>query len=206
VTGLRIIAGQWGGRRIRTPAGSEVRPTPERVREALFSILGERVPGACVLDAFSGSGALGLEALSRGADRAVFVECAPAALEVLRGNVRSLGASDRAGVVGRIPVALRRRDLGGTFDLILADPPYARDPVPGLLGALVEECLLVRDGWLVVERDARRPQPTVPAPWSLFRSARYGDTRLDFYRLMGPETAETGAPRAGPAGRPGGPG
>ena len=120
----RIIAGEFGGRRLALPADPRVRPTADRVREAWMSILGERLAGARVLDLFAGSGALGLEALSRGAQRVTFVELSPASLAAIRANVGALGVADR--------VAVRRGDamrfvarLGpGAFDLALADPPY----------------------------------------------------------------------------------
>src|SRR3954447_9655647 len=89
---MRVIAGTYGGRRLRAPAGTDTRPTSDRVREALFSVLGERVEGARVLDLFAGSGALGIEALSRGAAGATFVDSAPAALKAVRANLAALGA------------------------------------------------------------------------------------------------------------------
>src|SRR5215213_6124095 len=121
---MRVIAGRWGGRRLQAPPGEATRPTSDRVREALFSVLGERVTGARVLDLFAGSGALGIEALSRGAAEATFVDAAPAALKALRANLEALGAD----------AEIRRQDalrfLAGAsaaarqYDLVLLDPPY----------------------------------------------------------------------------------
>src|SRR5919198_3232221 len=90
---MRVIAGQWGGRRLQAPAGAATRPTSDRVREALFSVLGDRVGGARVLDLFAGSGALGIEALSRGAAEATFVDSAPAAIRAVKANLEALGAA-----------------------------------------------------------------------------------------------------------------
>ena len=121
---MRIVAGRWRGRRIKAPAGDRVRPTADRVREAWMSIVGPWIPGARVLDLFAGSGALGLEALSRGAAVAEFVEIAPASLAVLRANVDALDAA--AGAI--IHRADAMRFVHGlephAFDIAFADPPY----------------------------------------------------------------------------------
>ena len=125
---MRIVAGRWGGRRLTTPKGLATRPTADRVREALFSILGDRVQDARVLDLFAGSGALGLEALSRGARSATFVESAPAALAALRANLAALGA-DAEVVRSDAPRWLRAasdgaREIGAA--LLEADPGLAQ--------------------------------------------------------------------------------
>src|SRR3954453_13668244 len=121
---MRVIAGSYGGRTLKAPAGDGTRPTSDRVREALFSILGDRVAGARVLDLFAGSGALGIEALSRGAASATFVDDAPAALRVLRANLEALG--EDAEVVRADAVRWLRAASGRAhqYDLVLLDPPY----------------------------------------------------------------------------------
>jgi 16S rRNA (guanine966-N2)-methyltransferase len=121
----RIIAGEFGGRRLMLPADARVRPTADRVREAWMSILGDRLAGAAVLDLFAGSGALGLEALSRGAERATFVELAPASLAAIRANVDALGVEDRVTLHRGDAMRFIERLDGGAFDLALADPPYS---------------------------------------------------------------------------------
>ncbi len=126
---LRIVAGRWGGQRLRTPRSAAFRPTQGKVREALFARLTGRLEGAVVLDLFAGSGSLGLEALSRGARRAIFVERAPAALGVLEANVERLGAGREAQIIAADVFALLR-GRGGPLppiDLLLADPPYGSD-------------------------------------------------------------------------------
>ena len=132
-----MIAGRYGGRRLQAPPGDATRPTADRVREALFSILGERVAGARVLDLFAGSGALGLEALSRGAREVTFVERAPAALKALRANLAALGAD--ADVVRADALRWLRAASGGArqYDLVLLDPPYRR---AAELGARSRSC------------------------------------------------------------------
>ena len=142
---LRIIAGELRGRRFRVPDGGDVRPTPDRVREALFSILGPGLEGISVLELYAGSGALGFEALSRGADRVTFVEADGSSREVLELNADSLGLTGRCRIVGRRAadaVNGPAQALGGPFDLVLADPPYADPPGDGLLRALVRPGIL----------------------------------------------------------------
>ena len=179
---LRIIAGELGGRRIRTPPGERVRPTAERVREALFSILGPVVADARVLDAFAGTGALGIEALSRGARSATFVESAAETVAVLRHNVETLALAPRSRIVRADAVeALARRLVEPPFDLILADPPYGSPLAARFLDAVGSGPWLSPKGLLVIERrksDAALGAETGLTPGG---SRRYGDSRLDFY-------------------------
>jgi 16S rRNA (guanine966-N2)-methyltransferase len=177
---LRIVAGELRGRRVRVPPGV-VRPTADRVREAVFSILGPLVDGAAVLDLYAGSGALALEALSRGAARAVCVEADRDAAAVLRDNVQALGLAGRCRVVERRAAELRGVALGGPFDLVFADPPYGgtEHPVIAALAPLV----LAATGVLVLEREAG--DGAAPLEWpdlERARVARYGRTALELYR------------------------
>lgn len=137
---VRVIAGVLGGRRIETLRGRDVRPTLDRVREALFAILGDTVHGARVLDLFAGTGALGIEALSRGATTALFVDRDPRALGVLRRNIEALGLGERARAVrATLPAALRTRlREEAPFDIILADPPYRSSLAHETLALLVD--------------------------------------------------------------------
>src|SRR5258708_36248773 len=131
---MRVIAGAYGGRRLQAPRGQATRPTAARVREAFFSILGD-IDELSVLDLFAGSGALGIEALSRGAARAVFVERAPRALDALRANLEALGIErDRADVRALDARAAARtaRARGETYDLVFLDPPYRQAASPRL--------------------------------------------------------------------------
>jgi 16S rRNA (guanine(966)-N(2))-methyltransferase RsmD len=204
---LRIIAGELRGRRIAVPPGPAVRPTADRVREALFSILGALVPGARVLDAYSGSGALGLEALSRGARSVQFVEADRDSWRTLLDNVDRLGVRERASVLfGSVARVLRGDAAHGPFDLVLADPPYAESEAETMLPCAAR--LLAPGGLLVIERDARSVPPDA-APFGLerFRSASYGRARLDFYRPVPGTPApgeeaylEEGEPRNAPSG------
>lgn len=180
---MRVIAGSAKGRRLRAPRGLDVRPTSDRVREALFASLGDRIPGASALDLFAGSGALGIEALSRGAVRAVLVERNPRAVAVIAENLDRTGLAGRARVV-RDDVARFCRAPGSSFDVVLVDPPYllATPEVYALLGDLVAAGGLVRNGVVVVERDRRDPTSAALTPpgLALARTATYGDTVLRY--------------------------
>lgn len=171
---VRVTGGVLGGRRLRAPREG-ARPTADRVREALFARLD--VEGARVLDLFAGSGALGIEALSRGAEHAVFVERAPRSLAALRANLAELALGARAEIVaGDVLRALRRLEATGQrFDLVLLDPPYASDEAAGALEALARSELLPEGAIVVVESSRHRPPPVV-AGLEPIDERRYGDT------------------------------
>lgn len=189
---MRIVAGEWGGRVIRAPKGTQTRPTSDRVREALFSALESRLgPGladARVLDTFAGSGALGLEALSRGAVAATFVERDPAALRALRANIAALGAEDRANVVGGdvLLSGTRRRLPAEAFSLLFADPPYRIDAalVKGLLEGLADDGRLAR-GALVVWEHSGGARVCWPEGFGSHDERRYGDTAVSVAAYRG---------------------
>lgn len=189
-TMVRITSGRWGGRRIEVPPG-EVRPTQERVREALFSSLAAWVDGAAVLDLYAGSGALGLEALSRGASRAVWVERAPRVARVLRANVAALAGTEAARDVVQAEVAswlIRRPHAAAPFDLVLADPPY-EDAVAGpVLDRLQAGGWLAPGAMVVWEQRAGAERVDKPG-WDVLQHRRYGDAGLVIYRA--PATPES---------------
>jgi 16S rRNA (guanine966-N2)-methyltransferase len=167
---MRIVAGVYGGRRLIAPRDPRVRPTADRVREAWMSILGADLEGARVLDLYAGSGALGLEALSRGAASADFVELAPAALQALQANIAALGVGKRARV-HRAEALRFTEGLGiGAFDIALADPPYTRDDAARLV-ALFRRTPFARI--LSVEHSADQPLEGDS-------TRRYGDIALTF--------------------------
>jgi len=184
-SGVRIVAGRYRGQRLATLPGIAVRPTADRVKEALFSILGERVEGARVLDCFAGTGALGIEALSRGAARVVFVEEDREVLELLRRNLAHVGAGAEVRVYRGD--ALRPASWAGEAvpaDVILADPPYHRDLAPRFLEAMAEADALRGGGLLVVEHE--RGVVPVHVAWQPVERRRYGDTVLSFFVPAGP--------------------
>ena len=148
---MRIVAGEWRGRQIEAPPGMGTRPTADRTRETLFSMLASRLGSfedLRVADLFAGSGALGLEALSRGAAHVTFVENNSAAANVIRRNLEKLRATDRASILGGSALALPRAD---PFDLIFADPPYAPGSGSGVVKAIADAGWLAPGGWMSVE-------------------------------------------------------
>ncbi len=177
---MRVIAGSYRGRRLQAPAGLDTRPTSDRVREALFSILGARVEGARVLDLFAGSGALGIEALSRGAAEATFVDSAAPAIRAIGANLAAVGAD------GDVVRAEARRFLGAAsrrarqYDLLFLDPPYR---LAASLGGELSEALaaVMAPGAAVVAESDRRAPLEVDLP--LEDERRYGDTLI---RIHGP--------------------
>jgi 16S rRNA (guanine966-N2)-methyltransferase len=177
---VRVVAGEFKGRRLRAPRGMRTRPTADRVREALFSMLGD-VSGAHVLDLYAGTGALGIEALSRGAGSALFVERDARAAAAIEDNLRSLGLDQPV----RRQDALRFLARGeGAFDLVFCDPPY--DSVPRIVGPLAERlpALLARGARIVTESDKRSP---LELPFRLLAERTYGDTRIAIH--AGPDLA-----------------
>lgn len=179
---MRIIAGAFKGRRLASVRG-KMRPTPDRVREAIFNILGEVVPGARVLDLFAGTGALGLEALSRGARLAVFVEEHPASLAVLRKNLETLGLAEHVEVLP-LPVKAGLRKLaqrGGEFDLVFLDPPYGSGLAEASLRDLAALPILSPSARVVAEHSRWEVLPERVGPLGLMELRRYGDTQVAFY-------------------------
>lgn len=168
---MRIIAGRWRGRAIQAPPGRGTRPTTDRVREAWMSALLPLLPDSRVLDLYAGSGALGLEALSRGAAHVTFVERAGGALKALAANLEKLGAAAEATVVRGDALRYAERLEPLAFDIALADPPYAEGAAAALVDAFARRPFA---RWLWLEHRARTPLPALPGA----RTRRYGDTAL----------------------------
>jgi 16S rRNA (guanine966-N2)-methyltransferase len=177
----RITGGSLGSRKVRSPKGTHVRPTPGRVKESLFSILMPRLEGARVLDLFAGTGAIGFEAASRGAARVVSVEVRREIAHDIEEAAKNLGIDDVV-TVFQAPAERALYRLEGPFDIVYLDPPYA-DPVPLQLFKLMRERqLLAPDAVVVYEHAAKRILPDIPG----YRSAReevYGDVALAFLAL-----------------------
>jgi 16S rRNA (guanine966-N2)-methyltransferase len=171
---VRIIGGRWRGRRVRFASLPGLRPSPDRVRETLFNWLQAEVPGARCLDLFAGSGALGLEALSRGAARVVFVDEAAAVTRPLAALLVELDAGSVASVV-RADAFTYLKGKGTPCDLVFLDPPFDRDCLPELFTLLEQQGWLAPEAWIYAERAAHRGPPACPAGWTLWRQGRAGE-------------------------------
>jgi 16S rRNA (guanine966-N2)-methyltransferase len=193
---LRVTGGRFAGRRLSAPR-SGLRPTADRIRESLFARLGD-LEGAAVLDLFAGTGALGIEALSRGAASLVSVERARGVAAVLRANVAALGLESSTRVmVEDVADSVRRLGRSGErFDLVLADPPYDSGETQGALEAVVGAKVLASGAVVVLERSRRHPHPSV-AGLALLDERRYRDTVITRFTAAVPETEGSGATAGG---------
>jgi 16S rRNA (guanine966-N2)-methyltransferase len=183
----RIIAGTAGGRRISVPEGRNTRPTSDRAREALFSSVQSdlgSLDGVRTMDLYAGSGAIGLEALSRGAAHALLVEADRRAAQVLRGNIQTLGLPGARLVADRVERVIGADNTGAPYDLVVADPPYAVTDaeVAGVLADLVGRGWLAEDAVVVVERSKRGAEPSWPEGLERDRSRVYGEAVLWYAR------------------------
>jgi 16S rRNA (guanine(966)-N(2))-methyltransferase RsmD len=181
---MRIIAGVLKGRRLTTPPGATTRPTADQVRVALMDTLAPRLLGARFLDLFAGAGGVGLEGLSRGAASAIFVEQDPRAVTALRANLSALGVEAvasvrRSDVLREIPALYR---AGERFDLVFLDPPYEGGLVEETLQALGGGGLLLPEAWVIAQHFTKRTPPESVGVLATFRTRRFGETTLTFYR------------------------
>jgi len=180
---MRVIAGSHRGRRLSGPRGLSLRPTSDKVREALFSILGDRISGCRFLDLYAGTGAVGIEALSRGAQLVTFVESEPGAVQIMRKNLTGCHLLDRADLrVGPTQSFLRQRQFWhGPYDVVFADPPYADQDAVELVLDGWHLGLVTPEGVMVIEQPARvEPSPATDSV-QLIRRYAYGDTALWLY-------------------------
>lgn len=188
---MRVIAGAQRGRRLMGPKGPGLRPTSDRVKEALFSILSPRLAGARVLDLYAGTGAIGIEALSRGAGHATFVEPRASSLRVLRANLERCGFGEQATVHPCTVASFCRRSAASepAYDIVFADPPYDDADAAALLSALARHSGLCPTDTLVLEHSSKS-EPVIDG-LTLVRRYRYGDTALSVFR---PQQEESHAP------------
>jgi 16S rRNA (guanine966-N2)-methyltransferase len=181
---VRIIGGVWRGRRVEFPEVPALRPTPDRVRETLFNWLQHAVAGARCLDLFAGSGALGLEALSRGAGGVVFVETAPAAAQTLRVQLQRLGGETRARVLD-LGAARFLRTPGEPFDIVFLDPPFGQNALTEYLPQLVAGNWVKPGGLVYLENERAAGAPALPADWELLKSKSAGE--VGYHLARAPE-------------------
>ena len=185
---MRVISGSARGRRLREPKGMDIRPTADHVKEAVFDIIQFRIPGASVLDLFTGTGQLGIEALSRGAAECVFVDRRADAVELIRQNVKLCALEDRARI--RKGDALAYLRSGEKFDLILLDPPYASDLLDQALESITRFDICRAHGIIMAESASEHVLPPVRPPYRLYREYRYGKIKLTVYHRSGNEDDE----------------
>jgi 16S rRNA (guanine966-N2)-methyltransferase len=179
---VRVIAGAAKGRPLKLDRSSSVRPTSDKLREALFSTLGSSVRDRTVLDLFAGTGALGIEALSRGAASATFVDSDRSAIAMIRANLAATGLSEKAEVVQTTAERYLARG-GGSFDLVFMDPPYASGVPYGVLEGLLDHGMLGAGAALVVEVSSRLGEIELPERYRLEQHRRYGDSALLYLTL-----------------------
>ena len=178
---MRVTGGTGRGRRLKVPAGERVRPTSDKVKQALFNILGESVNGASFLDLFAGAGGIGLEALSRGAGWVVFVDASRGSLDIVRHNIELLGFGDKVQVVfSKAETFLKKPSY--QFDIVFLDPPYAEEIKP-LLELISKAGMLKPDAIVIAEHFKKQPSPESAGDLVLYREAKYGDTVLAFYKM-----------------------
>ena len=185
---MRIISGTSKGRKLVTPKRDSLRPTSDRVKESLFNILRGEIEGKVVLDLFAGTGNLGIEALSRGAKRVIFVEKGRQALRLIQTNLNQFGLADRSEIlpkdVNRAIGILKQR--GECFDLILMDPPYEKGLIQRTLMKLSTHPIYHADTILIVEHNRRESLPHILEGWNLIRQQKIGDTLLSFLTFQVP--------------------
>lgn len=184
---LRIIGGEWRGRRLQFPEADGLRPTADRVRETLFNWLAPRIPGARCLDMFAGSGALGLEALSRGAAHCSFVEQLPIAAKAIEQHLKTLGAEQRAAVIQGDALTLKDQ----AFDLVFIDPPFSAQLTAPALEWVVTAGLLADDARIYLELGRAQPLPDLPPTLDIIRDKVAGDVR---YLLLATAGLSEGEP------------
>ncbi len=179
---LRIIGGDWRSRKLRFPDAGGVRPTPARTRETLFNWLAYHLAGRRCLDLFAGSGALGLEALSRGAGHATLVDHTPALAKALSANLQTL-ACDRADVVCQDVASYLRQPPARAFDIVFMDPPFRQGWLDTLFPLLAQPGWLHEGSWVYVEQESDRPAATPPPGWHLHRQKTAGQVSYSLYRV-----------------------
>jgi 16S rRNA (guanine966-N2)-methyltransferase len=182
---VRIIGGEWRGRKLYFPQHEQLRPTPDRVRETVFNWLQFELPGRRCLDLFAGSGALGLEALSRGAAQVVFVERDPGSARAIAATLATLGC-ERGQVEREDAFAYLRRSPPQPFEVVFLDPPYGEDWLAPACEALEQGGWLAPDSLIYLESPAERAAPRLPAGWTLTRSKRAGDVGYHLARRGAP--------------------
>jgi 16S rRNA (guanine966-N2)-methyltransferase len=179
---MRIISGMSKGRKLATPKSQSLRPTSDRVKESIFNVLGEEIEGGVVLDLYAGTGNLGIESLSRGAKKVIFVEKGRHALGLIQRNLAQFGLEEKSEI---LPIDANRaigilNQRGEYFDLIFIDPPYEKGLIEKTLTKLNSHQIYHRDSLLVIEHHRRELLPPLLNRWNLIRQRQMGDTMMSF--------------------------
>lgn len=180
-----MIAGAYRGRSLRAVAGAEVRPTSDRLRETLFNILSPSIRGSRFLDLCAGSGAVGIEALSRGASHVTFIESSRRARSSIEANLRTLGIADGARLITRDALTALKHlaEMSEQFDLVFFDPPYASELYDNVLSKLAESNLIGPDSIVIVEHRAKHRLAASFSHLKLYRQVKQGESAFSFYKL-----------------------
>jgi 16S rRNA (guanine(966)-N(2))-methyltransferase RsmD len=178
---MRVIGGKYRGRRLKAIEGLAVRPTSDRLRETLFNILAPQIKGSRFLDLCAGSGAVGIEALSRGASHVTFVDQSRRACSAIQGNLDTIGITNEATIINKDAV-FALKHLTGKFDVIFFDPPYESDVYARVLRELGQSDLAARDAIAVVEHRAKHPPEQIYGGLEVFRTVKQGESSLAFFR------------------------
>lgn len=179
---MRVISGIAKGRKLKAPRGLSTRPTTDRVKEALFNILGQNIPDCSFLDLFAGSGAIGIEALSRGAARVILVEKDPQALRAIKENLAMTGFDSKAGIMPKDVYSALNSQPSEQYDYIFMDPPYLQKHEEKVLSIIDRLSLLKDNGIMVIECSKLDSLPQQVGRIKLYREEKYGDTVLSFYQ------------------------
>lgn len=192
---VRVVSGSAKGRPLKSVPGSGTRPTTDKVKEAVFSMIGPYFDGGTALDLFAGTGGLGIEALSRGMELAVFVDLEPKSIETIRANLKATKLENQAEVyrndAGRAIAALEKR--GRNFNLVFLDPPYRMKHGDELMLTMADKGLLSQDAVVVLEHESDYAYPENIAGFTRLRQAVYGETTISIYQYEAAETAEAGS-------------
>ncbi len=188
---MRVIAGRAKGRQLQTPKGMSTRPTGAKVREAIFSVLASKITNKRVLDVFAGTGAMGLEALSRGAKEATFIEKDRAAQKALKQNIENIGFCEEVKIFNGDCLKFLP-DMRGPFDLVFLDPPYNKGYVNKIMPLLAKPGFLAQEGIIVLETAAKEKEIPADDCWLLQKESKYGDTAVLYYQKANEEDYQNG--------------
>ncbi len=177
---MRIISGEWKGRRLKTVKGNQVRPTSDKVKGAIFNILGDKIVGSKILDLFAGTGSLSLEALSRGADQAVLIEKNREACGIIRDNLQMIGVQERVKLYNMDAFSYLKQQQHERYDLLFVDPPYRQGFTDKILFLVKNSSILNPEGVIIIETDSKEEIPDDLGLLEVRIIKEYGDTKLWF--------------------------